>query len=273
MSAMGTPAMFRPQARARGPASERLDERVRIVPPYWWLALAAALAVIAAGLAWGFLGNVPREVSGAGIITGAPHAFSVAATEPGVLVSDPLAAGTRVEAGQVIARVRGADRSVELVRAPISGRTACDCTVRGEPVAPGQKLELVLPGGPPVAYLFLDEAQGERVSVGMPVKLAPGGTTPQEDGLLEGRVTRVVSYPVDSDRVELITGQPHLTGQFLGGEARIEVDVRLARDAQTASGLRWTNGRGPARPLRAGTVIEGSVEIASERPISLLLAD
>lgn len=265
--------MFRPQARARGPASERLDERVRIVPPYWWLALSAALAVIAAGLAWSFLGSVQREVSGAGIVTGAPHVFSVTAAEPGVLISDPPALGTRVDAGQVLARVMGADGKVELVRAPISGRTGCDCVERGEPVAPGQQLGLVLPGGPPVAYLFLDADQGERVTVGMPVKLAPGGTTPQDDGLLEGRVTQVLPYPVDSDRVELLTGQPHLTDQFLAGEARIEVDVRLARDTETASGLRWTNGRGPARPLRAGTVTEGSVQIATERPISLLLAD
>ncbi len=270
---MGAPAMFRPQARARGPASERLDERVRIVPPHWWLALVAALAVIAAGAAWAFLGSVQREVSGVGIITGAPHSYSIAAAEPGVLISDPPALGTRVHAGQVVARVRGADGSVELVRAPISGRTGCNCTVRGEPVAPGQQLELVLPSGAPVAYLFLDEAQGERVSVGMPVKLAPDGTTPQDDGLLEGRVTRVLPYPVDADRVELVSGQPHLTEQFLGGEARIEVDVTLARDAGTSSGLRWTNGRGPRGPLGAGTVTEGSVQIASERPISLLLAD
>jgi hypothetical protein len=263
--------LFRPQARARGPAAERLDERVRIAGPRHWLALLAAISVILAGVAWSALGHVDREVGGTGIITHAPYPSLVQSGATGMLLTAVPPIGTPVSANQVIARVGGPGAPVRAVRTPVSGTIVSWYAQRDEVVGVGQSLGLVEPSSALIAYLFLPAGDGKQVSAGMPVRLSPGGTDPQSDGLLEGQVVRVLPYPVDEARVTLLTVQPHLVSGFLGGQARIEVDVALEHDRFTASGLRWTNGKGPSSPISGGTVTAGSVIIGRERPISLLL--
>ncbi|MEN3282034.1 MAG: hypothetical protein V7607_3174 [Solirubrobacteraceae bacterium] len=268
---MNAAGLFRPQARARGPAAERLDEHVRIAGPRHWLALLAAISVILAGLAWGALGHVDREVAGTGIITHAPFPSLVASGRAGTVLTPAPPIGARVSANEVIARVGGAGAPVSTVRAPVSGTIVSWYVDRDQVVVPGQRIGLVEPGTPLIAYLFLPAGEGKRVRAGMPVRLQPGGIDQQSDGLLEGEVVRVLPYPVDEARVTLLTVQPHLVDEFLGGQARVEVDVRLKPEPSTASGLRWTNGRGPSSPISGGTVTAGSVIVGHERPISLLV--
>jgi HlyD family secretion protein len=263
--------LFRPQARGRGPAAERLDERVRIAGPRHWLALLAAVCVILAGLAWSVLGHVDREVGGSGIITHAPYPSLLASGEAGTVLTPPPPIGTRVAANEVIARVGGPGTPTRVVRASVSGTIVSWYVARDEVVGAGQRIGLMEPNSSLIAYLFLPAGVGKQVSAGMPVRLQPGGTNPQSDGLLDGTVIRVLPYPVDEARLTLLTVQPHLVDAFLGGQARIEVDVRLQHDPSTATGLRWTNGTGPASQVTGGTVTGGSVIIGHERPISLLL--
>jgi multidrug efflux pump subunit AcrA (membrane-fusion protein) len=243
------------------------------VAPNAWLVFGAAVAVLLAGLAWGLLGQVDREVVSAGIITRDPYMSSVESHRAGVLTSQDLALGTEVNAGEVIARVTDSTGDVLQVRAPVAGRIESWYVSRLNTVAAGERIALVEPRAPLVAYLFVSAADGKRITKGMPVRLSPGGTSPQDDGLLEGRVKRVLPYPVDAQRVQLLTAQPHLVDEFLQGQARIEVDVALVRDSRTRSGFSWTNGTGPAHQITGGTVSSGSVIIGTGRPLSLLLGD
>lgn len=241
--------------------------------PSAWLALGAAVAVLLAGLAWGLLGKVDRETAGVGILTRAPYVSSVESDRIGVVTTEALAVGSTVRAGDVIAEVADSAGGVTAARTPVSGRIASWDVAQNEPVDAGERIALVEPNTPLVGYLFVSAAEGKRIKAGMPVRLSPGGTSRQDDGLLQGTVSRVLPYPVDGQRVGLLTAQPHLVEEFLQNEARIEVDIVLDVDAQTPSGLRWTNGNGPSSPLTGGTVMTGSVVIGTERPLSLLLAD
>ncbi|MET0712930.1 MAG: HlyD family efflux transporter periplasmic adaptor subunit [Jiangellaceae bacterium] len=265
--------LFREQARGRGAAAERLDERVRIVAPRGWLALTAAASVMLAGLAWGFLGSVDRETTGIALITHAPFISEVESHSAGVLSTDPLAIGAPVTARQVIAQITDADGLVHEIRSPIAGLIDSWVVARDEFVGAGERLALIEPDTPLVAYLFVSAADGKRITAGMPVRISPGGTSPQEDGLLEGRVQKVLPYPVDTQRVALLTVQPHLVEQILQDQSVIELDVVLDSDPGTPSGFRWTNGTGPSKPITGGTIGSGSVIIGQERPISLLLKD
>lgn len=268
---MNTTGLFRPQARGRGPAAERLDERVRIAGPRHWLALLAAICVILAGLAWSVLGHVDREVDGSGIITHAPYPSLLSSITAGIVLTPLPPIGTRVAVNTVIARVGGSGTPIRVIRAPVTGTILSSDASRGEVVGAGQRIGLMEPDSSLIAYLFLPAGVGKQVRVGMSVRLQPGGTDPQSDGLLDGTVVRVLPYPVDEARLTLLTVQPHLVNAFLAGEARIEVDVRLQHDPSTATGLRWTNGTGPTSPVTGGTVTAGRVIIGHERPISLLL--
>jgi hypothetical protein len=84
---------------------------------------------------------------------------------------------------------------------------------------------------------------------------------------VEGRVKRVLVYPVDAQRVRLLTVQPHLVDQFLQNEVRIEVDVVLDTDPRTPSGLRWTTEKGPLlRSLCKALSADGHRGRAVRRP-------
>ena len=64
---------------------------------------------------------------------------------------------------------------------------------------------------------------------------------------------------------------PELAASFLAGGPVYEVRVDLQRDARTASGYAWSSTQGPPLQLAAGTFVNGSVIVASQRPISFLL--
>lgn len=58
---------FRENAKEKLRAGERFDAPVRHMPAYWWIAAAGSLFVLAAFLAWAFLGKVPLTAEGTGI--------------------------------------------------------------------------------------------------------------------------------------------------------------------------------------------------------------
>jgi hypothetical protein len=60
--------VFRQATLDRLASAEQLDELVRIGDPLGWLALAAAAALIAGALAWGFYGSLAAEAPGEGVL-------------------------------------------------------------------------------------------------------------------------------------------------------------------------------------------------------------
>lgn len=265
--------LFRQQARARGPAAERLDERIRVAGAPQWLLLVAAAALVAGALTWALVGRVDRKVEGVAIVTTDPWVSEIESTVSGVVTTSPPPIGAGVTEGQALMRIAVTGGGELVVRSPVNGRLDSVLVARGEPVVEGDRLALVQPSTPLLAYVFVSVADGKQVRPGMPVRLAPGDTNPQDDGLLEGRVRRVLPYPIGVERLSLVTAQPAIAQQILDGGAPIEVDVALRRDQGTASGYRWTNGRGPSRPLTAGSIGSAEVVIGTERPVSLLLGD
>jgi len=264
--------LFRAEARARGPASERLDERVRLIPPRLWVGLTAATAIILGALAWAFLGQVDSKIDGTGILTGPPHTYELASPVAGrvTLLRD---IGTQVPRGDPVAIIRPLDSAPVKLTSPVKGTVAVTRIAVGQTVESGTSVALVEPSGPAVAHLFVSADQGKVIKPGQPVQLSPTDTDEQSVGLLEGTVKQVLPYPVGASRIELLTGEPEFASRFLGGEAKVEVDVDLLRDPSTESGLKWTSGEGPPFQITAGTLTSGSVIIGQESPISLVFGD
>src|SRR6476646_8674687 len=62
--------MFRKAALARLSSPEELDQAMRVTRPQGWLALAALVSLLVAGLAWAGLVAVPIPVAGRGVLAG-----------------------------------------------------------------------------------------------------------------------------------------------------------------------------------------------------------
>ena len=84
---------------------ERLDSLMQVTSKRGWIALIACLAVCAAAVIWGFMGNTPDVVHGAGILEMSGGIFQIESSGAGVLAQLDTSEGARVAEGQVVGTV------------------------------------------------------------------------------------------------------------------------------------------------------------------------
>jgi HlyD family secretion protein len=162
-----------------------------------------------------------------------------------------------------------------LVVAKAAGRvielklTDGDIVTRGRPIA---TLEVTPRGAVDlVAEVYVPALDGKRVKVGMPIKLSPSVVKPEEDGYLEGTVESVSPFPVSEESMLRTVRNPSLVQALLKNGPVYDTHVRVLADAHTPSGLRWSNGRGPAIQIASGTPVYGLVTVRTRRPIELVI--
>ncbi|MFM7086387.1 MAG: biotin/lipoyl-binding protein [Cyanobium sp.] len=211
-------------------------------------------------------------------------------------------AALHAQAAELIANrelLRSEERS-QVVRAPASGRVLDLAVQNGQPVAPGQKLGLL--GLPPrhpgrLAVVLFTAADATRLEVGDAVLLNPQllsrdsfGSGEQRYGLVPGRLLSLSSDSVSLEDVTVQVGSQEqaanlmasarqqsygeggdLTSQLPGrsGAALVLAVVQL-QQAATASGLAWTRGPGPQRPLPMRTPTEAEAEVEKRTVLSYL---
>ena len=212
-------------------------------------------------------------------------------------------ASLRAQAAELSAQ-RAALESEEFsqeVFSAVDGRVLDVSVVPGQPVAPGQKLGSI--GLPPsqegrLAVVLFTAADATRLEVGDEVKLTPQllsrdsfGSAEQRYGLVPGRVVSLSQESVDLAEVTSAVGSQEeaanlmasarqksfgdggdLTAQLPGrtGAPLVLAVVRL-EEAATPSGLAWTRGDGPRRPLPQRTPAEVEAEVEMRAPLSYLL--
>lgn len=85
--------LFRKDSLQKLSSTEQLDRMIPMIHPSFWLVLAGAAAVLAAGLLWGLLSRLPVCVDAAGIVTQDSGA---------VVCFVPLEEGKQVQAGMSV---------------------------------------------------------------------------------------------------------------------------------------------------------------------------
>lgn len=182
-------------------------------------------------------------------------------------------------------RVDETARQVEALRArlsrlgevlsPYAGRVVEQKANAGQVVTRGTPL-LTIERDPergqeaPVAVIYVTAQDGKRLAPGLAVQISPSSTQREEDGFVHGRVTRVSHIPASSAGLLRTLQNDQLVRNFtmeLG--APFEVEVALEPDPATPSGLRWSNGRGPAFAIESGTLAEAEVTVRSVRLLGL----
>jgi len=211
-------------------------------------------------------------------------------------------AGLRAQGAELEAQraMLDSEELAQDVFSPVAGRVLDLVVQPGQPVLPGQKLGSIAtaprqPGR--LAVVLFTSADASRLAVGDAVRLNPQllsrdsfGGAEQRFGLVPGRLVRLSSESVDLGAVATELGSQEeaanlmatarqrsfgdggdLTSQLPGrtGPPLVMGVVRL-EEAATPSGLAWTRGRGPDRPLPDRTPTEVVAEVEQRSVLSYL---
>jgi hypothetical protein len=118
--------IFRKAAIDRLASPDDLDQVIRIAAGGGWYALAAAMLVCAAGLAWAWTG---LSGSRAWTETGVNRTVHVVAHDSGVVQSVDVVVGQQVETGQRVVTIRPIGRGADVV--PPAAEATTDARTAG----------------------------------------------------------------------------------------------------------------------------------------------
>ncbi|MHB8157173.1 MAG: NHLP bacteriocin system secretion protein [Desulfocucumaceae bacterium] len=97
--------LFRKVSLDKLSSPEQLDKLITVTTPKAWLSLLAIGFILAAAVVWGVFGSIPTKISGQGILIKGGGIFNVVHSAIGQITDIRVAAGDRVKAGDVVARI------------------------------------------------------------------------------------------------------------------------------------------------------------------------
>jgi HlyD family secretion protein len=109
--------VFRQVALDRLSSPEQLDQLLQVTSSRAWLALGTLLVLTLGGLVWGFLGRLPEQVAGRGILLRSGGVLEIVPAQGGRVRDLAVEVGQLVQAGQVIARVYQPEQADRLLKA------------------------------------------------------------------------------------------------------------------------------------------------------------
>lgn len=109
-------SIFRSVSLERLSSPEELDRLLVVADTRAWIAQVAIFALLAAAIAWAYLGRLPTVVTGQGVIVRRGGVLNVVAAGSGVVTELHAEVGQKIQANQVIAKVSQPEM-VERVRA------------------------------------------------------------------------------------------------------------------------------------------------------------
>lgn len=272
---------YREAALAHQASPDQLDALIQVTRPTTWIALVMALLLIAAVIAWGFLGRIPLIVGGKGLLLDAGGLRIIPAPSAGQISEMNVAEGDFVRPGQLLARImplEGFTTASQIdVLSPYAGQVSHVVAMTGVTVQAGETLLQISRSQTRLqALLFLPIDEGKKVRAGMAVRVSPSNVNVQRDGYILGTVVSVARFASSAAEMKQILGSDELVKIFQQGSsnfqsAPIRVDVDLGTDPTTPSGLRWTSASGPPFALESGTVCTAEITASTARPIDLVL--
>ena len=267
---------FRRKALDSLRAPDDLDSPVRLARPQAWVALLVLVAVMSAGVAWCCFGEVPRSVSGNGILTYPLGVSVLQGSYTGDVSTIFALPDTVVPAGTPVMSIVSPDGTTQLVRTPFAGVVTSVLVTSGQYVNPGTTLLDIERtdslSDQLLARVYVPAAQAVDLQPGDQVSLDVTSAPAQAFGVLRGTVTSVDAFPETRQQIlDFLGGNELLGDQFLSNGDPIGVNVSLTADTSTLSGFKWSTRSGPPFELQSQTVVTASVALPGERPITWVL--
>ena len=268
---------FRGKAFESLSAPEQIDRLMMVITPKGWIALLCLAGCIIAALIWAFVGEIPIEVHGKGVILTPKGVFNISAPKEGLIKKLYVNVGDWVTSETVIAELAGQDQSTpQPIYAGQTGEILEIYMSEGDWVKAGEEIAWAKfplgPGQTHIAYAYFPVDQGEKIVAGMEAKLKLNDVDSASYGLLYGQVTEVSEFPL-SDRQLLSRFRNEQLVQYIkqGAISVTKATIALVPDRNTPSGYRWTTRNGPDRFIEAGDFFSASIIISERKPITYLL--
>jgi len=175
--------------------------------------------------------------------------------------------------------VASARRELERVSVVTSSLAQVTSTVEGHVIELRRRVgdfvrngEVIATIEPPATNIepvvYINSASGKRIKAGMEAQVSPTTVRREEYGFMKGEIALVGEYPVTSDAVKATTGNDQLVKEFLDSGTKIQVDVRLLTNGETASGYAWSSSGGPPFKIEGGTKVAVSVVANKTSPFT-----
>jgi multidrug efflux pump subunit AcrA (membrane-fusion protein) len=261
---------FRKEALDRLLSPEDLDRLVRVSRPATWIALAGLLVVVAAVVLWATLSSITTTASGLGFVL--PEGGLIEASTPraGVVQRVDVTPGQPVQAGDVIAKLEGADGGEFSVTAPTLGRVGEAVRSPGDFVAQGGEVAILVPDRRRVVEAFMPTAEAKQARLGDEVWVAPTTAPASEFGFALGRVASISDIPITDAGIDSLLENPARVRLVSGLGPVFHVVVELL-EGDTPSGLSWTASEGPSDPVTFGSRAKVSVVTGKQAPIDYVV--
>lgn len=120
------------------------------------------------------------------------------------------------------------------------------------------------------ALIYVDANEAKKLAPGMRVLLSPSVTIPEVEGYLEGYVYFVSKYPATQNGMNRILRNENIVHSLSEDGLPLAVEVRFYTDS-TASGYRWTSGKGPEVPLVSGTFTNAIFCVGTSKPVDVFV--
>jgi len=124
---------------------------------------------------------------------------------------------------------------------------------------------------PLISVTYLADRDGQKVKEGMTVQVTPSLVKRERYGGILGKVTDVSDFPVTTQDMTAIIGNPELAQQLGQEKAPIQVFAELEKDPNTFSGYKWSSSKGPNEELSPGTTTTTRIQVGEVAPISYII--
>ena len=100
---------FRKSALDKISSLDQLDQSMKVVKPYDFIAVIAMGIIVLAALVWSIVGSIPQSVSAMGVLISSDEVIDVKYTNQGTVKNVFFQRGDTIENGEVIARIERTD--------------------------------------------------------------------------------------------------------------------------------------------------------------------
>jgi multidrug resistance efflux pump len=271
--------VFRQVSLERLSSPEQLDRLIKVTTPKGWIAMSTAAFLILISGVWSFTARIPQRVSSTGVVVAEDSVRQAFASITGQIGDLRVEVGDQVVKDQTLGTIEtpNTDGTIEVaaIRSPATGHVVEILASTGEIVQPGEPIVTIEREIDPhelQVISYMSPPQAAVLREGMQVRVAPVSVNKEEYGYLVGEVEHIENYPASFQAVFASIENEEIAKLLTAASGGSPVLVRITlHEADTMSGLEWTDAKGPPTTLHDSTLSSVEVTVSEQRPISYIL--
>lgn len=228
------PKLFRKEAVENLGSPGRLDARLQVVTPKFWMPLVAIGVLLVAAVVWSICGRVSVHIEGKGLLIRSQHLQELRATDTVVINRVLVQPGTFVRKDEALAEieaVQGAQPGTQVLKAPIDGMLIDSILKAGRRLKKDELYGAIGTfggsGESQLCMAFLKLNEGQLASIGLPAYVIPEVARSAHRSALEARVVYVRPFPISTENLQGLLDDKTLAEMLIGTDRLAAVIVEM----------------------------------------------